>query len=536
MHSISPVSVPNPIVPVPAQNASNAAAAASINATAPTPPSTTLKLGLGADSPTYDDPRRTSLNTGPLLWGMKSNDPISVQMAGNYGSQSLAMRFQGLGAAMLNWIGDKGGNFSQFVTRTDASAPAASVDNAAMQQRLLNAADNQLTLDITTTSGAKVELTLASDADGLAVQVNTTNGTLNDTDRAAIAKLADAAQSAIDGLTAVPPQMNLQGLAQFDTSALSSVDLHANFKTSDTQNQIVDLHLDTQHRSLKASGAFGNLAVDVDMSNPTLLGSTQQQKNAIDNYVKQFEGAEIRGKGDDSLMTMFEDAFVALNSNESGNAGAQSTAGRLPAITLNDSDRSVLTGLADFTASVTQTPDANANPFRPEEKDTFSYDVSQHTQVSGHGMADRAVTQDQHSSLTASYHMALYPDTPMLLTLDPHSQNYTYTQIKDDADSSTSLAYDHGNLVKATLDQSSNQSTRIQKYVEGKLEDDLTTPSHVTGSRNLMGLLDAADKAGKSWQPLAKYEQARILATVSNAVLLLADPAQVSDAAHAILS
>jgi len=105
---------------------------------------------------------------------------------------------------------------------------------------------------------------------------------------------------------------------------------------------------------------------------------------------------------------MFKDAFSALNSNYPQGAGA------VEALSNNPSDKGLLTGLADFKASIKQAVDSS-NPMRPSEVDSFSYNVSQKTQVNGRSSADRSVTQNQQSVLSASFHKGLDGGKPPVL-------------------------------------------------------------------------------------------------------------------------
>jgi len=94
-------------------------------------------------------------------------------------------------------------------------------------------------------------LSLSSQGNGLEVDIKVTDGSLSEADRTALAKLSAAFQNAIDGLTTVPPQLDLSGLTQFDPSVLSSVDFHANVQVEGNKNQTVDFHADSQRRTAK---------------------------------------------------------------------------------------------------------------------------------------------------------------------------------------------------------------------------------------------------------------------------------------------
>ena len=89
----------------------------------------------------------------------------------------------------------------------------------------------------------------------------------------------------------------------------------------------------------------GKMALNVDLSQPEILGSAAQQRVALSDYLAQFDAANRRGHGNAKLIAQFKDAFVQLNSN-------YPAADELSVPLLNGKDRSLLSGLADFTASM----------------------------------------------------------------------------------------------------------------------------------------------------------------------------------------
>ncbi|AOB33862.1 hypothetical protein AKI39_19140 [Bordetella sp. H567] len=466
------------------------------------------------------------------VWEKQPNDAISALMADNYASTTLADRFHGLGAAALQGL-LAGGDYSQSVMlRSPGSGADGSTSNLDQirQTQLHTLADNQVTLDIKTAGGATVHLSLTSQAGGLGVQVEVTGGTLSDAERSALAGLTDAFQGAIDGLTGVPPKLALDGLTQFDSKVLTSVSLQASFKLANGSVQTLAFQADSQRRSVAYTGTAGTVNVEVDLSNPALIGSASQQSRALAAYLQQFDQAQGRGRGDAALMTMFKDAFTTLNSHYGPDvAHSGSVAG--PVMPLSDTDRAMLTGLADFSASVQASDQPSPNPMRPEERDTFSYQMSQQTTVRGRGAADRAIEQSQQSRLSASYHQSLYPDTALNLTTDATSQNYYYNKIDDTASSVASIGYKDGRLVKASLVQSTRQSTEIKKYLAGKLEEDLNTPSSVSRDWDLVGLIQGSqprEDGSATEQELGRWRNT--LSAIGNLALMKADPTQLRGA------
>ncbi|MEJ5176883.1 hypothetical protein [Erwinia sp. MYb416] len=171
--------------------------------------------------------------------------------------------------------------------------------------------DNQGTLSVKTASGAEVELTQASDGSGVQIKVN--KGTLSEAERSALEKLSDGFKKAMEGLTGQPPRLDLSGLTRFNSAVLTSVDLQA--KVTGENKLTLAFHADTNTRSVKSTGTLGTVDISVDMSKRAILGNESQQQRALSQYLKQFDRAQSRGEGNSTLMTMFKDAFTALNSH-----------------------------------------------------------------------------------------------------------------------------------------------------------------------------------------------------------------------------
>jgi hypothetical protein len=115
-----------------------------------------------------------------------------------------------------------------------------------------------------------VDIELDSNDGTLAVSVNS-SGALSDTERSALAKLADGFQQAINGLSASPPELDLSGLTQYDTSVLSSVNLQFNV-TGDGSNYVsAYIALNSSTRSVKLTDSDGTINLSVDTSDSAIL-------------------------------------------------------------------------------------------------------------------------------------------------------------------------------------------------------------------------------------------------------------------------
>ncbi|TFW29030.1 hypothetical protein [Duganella callida] len=449
-----------------------------------------------------------------MLWENRFHSSSSYLMANNFQSYSGSARLKGLGGELLKQVAYDGADFSQSVQAAPDGVKADTYDMlvspTAVAQHGLG--DNKVALTITTRSGVKVELTVEAGDTGIAVQAKS-DGKLNEAERKALGKLSDAFQQAIDGMSEDPPRIDLAGLTQFDSFVLSSVDLKGQVKVDGSQMQNLEFHADAAKRSVSFAGPAGSAKIAVDLSQPAAWGSKEQQAKALHNYLDQVDQANTRGQGKGVLQNMFKDAFTDMNSDY----GTQPVA---RGVTLTDQDRAFTTGLADFSASMSQTEVAS-NPARITEKDTFSYELSQKTTISGKSQLDRGISQQQQSHLKAQYHAPVSANATLALDLNPQSQNYKYITIDDSASSSTSIAYDKGVLAKARLDMDAHQSMRVLTYSLGKLKDDAATPYGKTMSQDLIPILEP-ERLG---QPaLTESQRAQTLASINDKIFLRSNP------------
>jgi len=415
----------------------------------------------------------TSRNINPVMAKFDtaaSSSPSSIVSLSEEGIAAAAaplstsQRYKDLGAEMLK----------QF--HAGAVIP---LDHAKVPEAL----DNKVTLAITTKSGAKVDLTLANLGDEMIYQVSS-NAELNEEERKALSDLAEAFQSAIDGMTDSAPQVRLRGLTQFDSKFVQAIDLHAEVAGPDSTKQSLDLHIDGVSRKVSLDGPDGKAEVNVDTSATDHLGTKQQQAKAINNYLAQFDQAVTRGHGDKKLMSMFKDAFSDMN--RTATLEDRDDYLRTPSKwRLNADDHAALTGLSDFSASLTQTP-KSSNPLKLQQQDTFSYEVSQMTNIDGENRDERNIGQTQKSHLDAEFHTAIGKSTPPFFDGTPQTQNYEYHRIDDSAASAVSLNYKFGKLAKANLQQIASQSEQVFTFILGKLKSEKTTPVQQSLVRDLL--------------------------------------------------
>ncbi|MGC7402875.1 hypothetical protein ACPWR0_03465 [Pandoraea pneumonica] len=474
-------------VPSAVQNA-NAAVAESTRVTLSPAP-------VVANWPTY---RQPTANGASLIWQHAPSDPLSLLMSGNVSTAALGNRLDNLGSGLLTAIANGGTSYNQTVLRSGLTGAATDAELAVQQVELQTHADNRFAMTITTASGAKVNINLGSSDDGLAASFSVANGTLTDAERNAIGQLADAFQSAITGLAKQPPVVDFSGLTGVDASVLTSVDFNATLGANSTAAQTFSFQADATQRSLSASGKAGTFDVKVDLSNLQVVGSKQAQADALDAWLTRFDAAQTRGNGDASLMTMFKSAFSALNSHYPPTPS-------MPRIALSGADRTALSGLADFSASISQA-NSSPNPMRPSEVDGFNYQISQQTAIGGKDWLNRTISQQTQADLSATYHRSLWPGVPLNLTTDPKTQNYEYVTVQDSAQSTTNIGYRDGLLALAQSTRSANQSMNVKRYELNKLVSDVTTPASASHVSNLMTLLQSAmqQETGKSANSNAK--------------------------------
>lgn len=510
-------------------------AIALINRPAVTPPATTLtpetdatlvrpssvvslgNVAVDVQAQTYSRNGQLPVHEPVTVWENDSQDAVTRAIGANIDSTPRATGFSGLGATLIEQFAKSGTDISQSALGT-ASSKIQSPAELKVQQALLHSeADNRVSLTVKTASGKTVTFSLASQPGGLAAQAKVEGGTLSAAELKEIAKLGEAFQGAIDGLAAQPPKLDLSKLTQFDSSVLSSVDLSGKLKVGAVDDITLAFHADSQSRTTRMKSPAGEVNLSVDLKNAGILGNAKQQVIALKSYLAQFDKAQARGKADADLMAMFKDAFTAMNSNYPQGVKAPQ------ALTRNAADQGLLTGLADFKASISQTA-SSPNPARPGETDTFAYTVSQKTRVGGSDISNRTIDQVQQSSLKASFHRDLNGGKPPAFDTRRESQNYLYVQVDDKASSAANITYKDGFLTNASVDQSASQNTRTQRYEMANLVKDTLEPNQASSHRDYLILLEYAAREGKRVQGADETILKGALANMHQGVLLQDDP------------
>lgn len=451
---------------------------------------------------TYGALGRIHVKPGALqVWEQSSDNAISDVMARNASGHTAQHRLAGLGAALLEHIGNNGTNYRQTVVNVGAPESKQKIQAKATEalHSIQSAPTESVELRIQTHSGTTVILRIADQREqglngtGISTEVQV-DGELTDAERKALAAMASGFEKAIQGLAAGETQVDLQELAQFDGSAIARMELKTHIYGRNEhglryQKLGGQFTADANTREIRLNSPEGEVHMSVDLRQPALWGNAAQKSKAVRQYLDGIDRAAQRGNADESLVKMFKSTFVALNATY----GASSTDRGLQGLEADpgawsDEDKSWLTGLADFNTVLAATPKAS-NPRHSQELDRFHYALSQSTAITGSGKSDRGVTQTQDSQLVAAYHKSLTSSRKPALDSTAASQNYFYNQVEDSAHTQVHLQYEKDALVAATLTKTLTQSQRIQKFENNKLVEDYAMPDKRSSLVDLLPLL-----------------------------------------------
>jgi len=425
-------------------------------------------------------------NSNSLVWATPPADDVSQMMEAylNVPAKSAAFSslFGGLGAQLLDRLNKPQGDFRQAVVASqDPSGNGADDINAAAGAAIVqNAqyAQNKIGLKIHTVSGKEVDLSITFGGDGhtirdsLSIDVHT-SGKLSADEQTAVAKLAKGFDAALQGITSDSTKVDVSGLVNYDTTVLSGVDLKVRESPQAGGLQSLDFHADASRRSFAMQGQAGVVSVSVNLSAPALWGSAAQQQTSVQRYLDQFDAANKRGHGGATLSGQFKDAFAQLNSSYP--VPGQQPAPALAASALNTQDRSVLSGLADFQASMSGDWNNGSAGHITTEGGHIDYQASQQTGT--RGVAKRtglSVVQTQAATLGASFAKSR-DGSP----LDIVKGNYDIHSFNDSASTSTSFEYADDKLKSATVINLVNQSEIYEKLVNHNMVEQKSTPHSI---------------------------------------------------------
>lgn len=416
-------------------------------------------------------------------WAGDATDSISRTMLADINASSwygLKPSFKGLGAALLGRFTSTQADYSQHVTKgystIGAQAPAFG--------------DSQIQLRITTASGKTINVTItfagySQGTDGsLGVQVST-EGTLTQNESKAVASLAEAFETALQGISDATKNLwgqdssaiDLSGLMQYDSSAIGAIDLNVR-ETAQFDMPALTFHADSKQRSVSMQTDYGTTNFKVDLSNTDIIGTQAQQQTAISRYLAQFDAANARARGEAQLLEQFKGLFTQLESNLPGTPGGTGGDAQGP---LNASSRQYLSGLADFQAGM-QGKFANgiSSGGHTTRAGSLDYQISQRTDISSRGDESRA-TQTVTARLEAKLAQSRYG-----AILDVEDGNYDVYTFHDTNTAVTTLAQQDGAVKVAATTQIVDELEQYRKLVNHRVTDSRDTPRHTVSSRNLL--------------------------------------------------
>ncbi len=228
------------------------------------------------------------------------------------GSNSVSA-FGSLGSVLLSNLKENRADFTRALTGVGMNGSGGN--------------ESAITLDIVTQSGSTVHLIATQQDDGMAVEVKTEGDSLNDDEAEAVAKLGESLQKTLSGLGRNPPEVDVKGLTQFDSSVLKSVDLKTDMRTGDTSLQSLNFHADTKERWIAYEDKDFSLKMSSDLSQSGLSGNYAQQQSALNAYDSKFDKARIAGHGDRAQMEALKSVFRALNTTTENDESLKSGRG-----------------------------------------------------------------------------------------------------------------------------------------------------------------------------------------------------------------
>ncbi|NMM38694.1 MAG: hypothetical protein HHJ09_14545 [Glaciimonas sp.] len=432
-----------------------------------------------------------------MAWASSPTDNTSALMQKNIKGNSTASwnassLLDGLGAKLLDRFSTTQSDFSQTVAIfLQDSSKSPDVARAASAQALTAAkvAPNSIDFTIATISGKKVKISISFGGDGdtitntLSIDVQV-EGVLTADEQKAVAQLSEGFEAALDGLGKVPPTVDLSGLIGYDASVLSGVDLSVR-ETPRLNSELrsFNFHANATQRSFSMESIGGKVAVNVDLSQPEILGTAVQQKEALNDYLSRFDAANQRGHGDSKLIAQFKTAFSQLNSN-------YPVADELSVPRLYGKDRSVLSGLADFKVSMSGDFTDAAEGRVTTEEGHIEYRASQSTKILGRDKySGLTLTQTQSASLKSDFVKSRNG-----AMLDTSTGNYDTYSIGDESSTTTSFTYAKDKLKSASIQRLVKQFEHYQKLVDHKVVEQRDTP------RNEATLLDISAKLLPSYK------------------------------------
>lgn len=446
------------------------------------------------------------------VWEQTPTTAVDQIIGRNASATTEKARFAGLGSALIEQAARTGSSYRQTVVNLGAVSSPEKIQGKATGAMwgIQSSPSASATFAITTQSGVTVRISIADQREqratgsGIAVQIEV-DGNLTQQEKDALQSLAEGFDLAIEGLTAESPVLRLDGLLKFDSKLFTKLEFKVDIYGVDQDGVRIlklgaNISADAKTREIELKSPEGTVRMKTDLRQPALWGTADQKAYAVRQYLSRIDKAAERGHADSGLVDLFKSSFAALNggyesANSPGRSGSASISIGDPvdltrdANAFSEGDKSLLTGLADFDASITATRRAS-NPRRTKEVDTFEYTLKQSTQVSGSSPSNRGFIQTQSAKLSAAYHQSLHSRAAPKLTSDSATQNYSYEKVEDSSSTQVELGYEKDEPVRALITQAASQSLHVLKVENNKITENTAEPAHVQSKQtDLLPLL-----------------------------------------------
>ncbi|WP_157422116.1 hypothetical protein [Acidovorax sp. Root219] len=524
--AIKAAAAPSPALALPSSGADAAAVTATgFTASAPLAPAaaatgdtrflhvTQYPSSLQTVNVTYEALANLQTRNGKMqVWEQAPTTAVDQIIGRNASATSQSARFAGLGSALLEQVASTGASYRQTIVNVAAAYSPDKIQGKAAdaQWAIRSSPSASAALTIKTQSGASVRISIAdqrlpvSTGAGMTVQIDV-EGDLTPQEQQALQSLAKGFDEAMEGLTREPPLVNLDGLMKFDSKLLTRVELKSEVYGLNDQGERA-MVLGTRFtasadsREIELKTLKGTATVKTDLRQSAIWGSAEQKARAVQQYLGRVDKAAERGNGNQELVDLFKSSFAALHggygdSDRDSDRASGLTRVRPADITsdadaFSEEDHSLLTGMADFRASILTNRRA-INPRHTNEIDIFDYKLEQSTQISGGSAANRAITQTQTSDLSAGFHRSLRSRREPELSSDSATQNYYYTQVEDHSSTRMELAYEKDKPVRALLTQAASQFLRTTKVEFNKVVETMEEPlQQQSQHKDLLPLLE----------------------------------------------
>lgn len=463
---------------------------------------------------TYEALLKVQTRGGQMqVWEQAPDDALAEVMGRNASGTTQQGRMAGLGSALLEQVATTGASYRQTIVNVGAAYSPDQIQRKAYDAlwsfKSRPSASAELTIE--TQSGAKVRLSItdqreySSTGSGMSVSIDV-EGELTAQEREALKALATGFDKAVQGLAGDEPQLDLGDLLKFDSKVLAKVALSFERYGFDSEGQRVlqlgaDLRLDASRREVDIKTRDGVVRMGTDLRQPAQWGSSAQKERAVSQYLERIGQAAERGRANPGLVAIFKSTFSAMHASYDREDGDGSRLdvrpGGIPVRSdkhsFSEEDHSLMTGLADFDASITATVRAT-NPRRTQERDRFEYTLNQATDIAGSSRGGRTVTQTQTSRLSAAYHQSLLTSAAPKFDSTSASQNYYYNKVEDSSTTEMRLAYEKGEPVLATLSHQASQSLHMTKVEDNQVVDTRETPGQQSSHKDLLPLLKALQR------------------------------------------